>query len=404
MGFNRLSCRFRRVSAEVQLFSRFFHSDRSEPDLQLAAQASLVVFVILAVCGLVDITHVSIENVFIGRGYLSERPLRYSFYNIVLFWTTYGALVPCVLFLTEKYRLDLQSWRRKLRIHTAAAITFAYIHTSFNAIFSPWRLKTHAPVLPSLVRTVTINFPIDFLAYWAIIGIAYALHFYSRSQQNDLRAAKLQATLAEARLRSLRAQLNPHFLFNTLNAISALALRGEGRAVARALSRLTDLLRIGLNEKYPKIITLANELELIDNYLEIQRLLFGDRLSIERVVDPEVISASVPCLILQPIVENAIVHGISQDSGIARIRIVASRDDANLRLQVVDSGAGFNSQPKDRSGIGLAGTQARLEHHFGAGQRLEYGRSLEGGACVTISIPFRTETAEARNRSVVHTS
>ena len=363
-----------------------------------------MIFAILAVCGLVDIAHVSIENVFVGRGYLSERPLRYSFYNIVLFWTTYGALVPCVLFLTEKYRLDLQSWRRKVLIHTSAAITFAYLHTSFNAIFNPWRLKSHAPLLPNLVRTVTINFPIDFLAYWGIIGVAYALHFYSRSQQNDLAAAKLQASLAEARLRSLRAQLNPHFLFNTLNAISALALRGEGKAVARALSRLTDLLRIGLNEQYPKIITLAKELELIDKYLEIQRLLFGDRLSIERTIDPEVISASVPCLILQPIVENAIVHGVSHDSGIARIRIEATRDDGNLRLKVVDSGAGFDFQPTDRSGIGLAGTQARLEHYFGAGQRLEYGRSLEGGACVTISIPFCSETAEARNRAVVQTS
>jgi two-component system LytT family sensor kinase len=386
------------------LLSRLFHSDRSETALQLAAEASLVIFAILAVCGLVDIAHVSIENVFVGRGYLSERPLRYSFYNIVLFWTTYGALVPCVLFLTEKYRLDLQSWRRKVLIHTSAAITFAYLHTSFNAIFNPWRLKSHAPLLPNLVRTVTINFPIDFLAYWGIIGVAYALHFYSRSQQNDLAAAKLQASLAEARLRSLRAQLNPHFLFNTLNAISALALRGEGKAVARALSRLTDLLRIGLNEQYPKIITLAKELELIDKYLEIQRLLFGDRLSIERTIDPEVISASVPCLILQPIVENAIVHGVSHDSGIARIRIEATRDDGNLRLKVVDSGAGFDFQPTDRSGIGLAGTQARLEHYFGAGQRLEYGRSLEGGACVTISIPFCSETAEARNRAVVQTS
>jgi hypothetical protein len=385
------------------LLSRFFHSDRPEATLQLAAQASLVVLAILAVCGLVDIIHVSIENVFIGGGYLSERPLRYSLYNIVLFWTTYAALVPCVLFLTEKYRLDLQSWRRKLLIHTGAAVTFAYLHTSFNAIFNPWRLRTHAALLPDLVRKVAINFPIDFLAYWAIIGIAYALHFYSRSQQNDLAAAKLQASLAEARLRSLRAQLNPHFLFNTLNAISALALRGEGRAVARALSRLTDLLRIGLNEQYPKIITLAKELELIDNYLEIQRLLFGDRLSIERTIDPGVISASVPCLILQPIVENAIVHGVSHDSGAARIRIAATRDDATLRLQVADSGTGFHPQSTDRSGIGLAGTQARLEHYYGAGQRIEYGRAADGGACVTISIPFQSEAADLRNRTLIPT-
>jgi hypothetical protein len=367
---------------------------KPEASLHLAAQASLVVLAILAVCGLADIAHVYIEDLFIARGYLVERPQPYALYNIILFWTTYAALVPCVLFLTEKYRLDLQSWRRKLLIHTGAAMTFAYLHTSFNAVLNPRRLLTHAPLAPTLVRVVTINFPIDFLAYWAIIGIAYALHFYSRSQQRELAAAQLQADLAEARLRSLRAQLNPHFLFNTLNAISALALRGEGKAVARALSRLTDLLRIGLNERYPKIITLGKELELIDNYLEIQRLLFGDRLTIERNIDPGAIGAEVPCLILQPLVENAVVHGVSRDSGASRIRIAASRDDETLRLQVADSGSGFGSPQADRTGIGLAGTQARLEHHYGADQSIEYSRSTEGGACVTISIPFRTDAVD----------
>ena len=366
-------------------------SPRPDGDLQLTAQASLVVLAILAVCGLADIGHLYIEHLFIARGYPIEQPQPYALYNILLFWTTYAALVPCVLFLTEKYRLDLQSWRRKLLIHTGAAMAFAYLHTSFNAILNPRRLLTHAPLPPTLVRVVTVNFPIDFLAYWAIIGIAYALHFYSRSQQHDLAAAQLQASLAEARLRLLRAQLNPHFLFNTLNAISALALKGEGKAVARALARLTDLLRIGLNERYPKIITLGKELELIENYLEIQRLLFGDRLAIERSIEPGVISAEVPCLILQPLVENAIVHGVSRETGAARIRIAASRVHETLRMEVADSGAGFHTQPADRSGIGLAGTQARLEHHYGAGQHIEYSRSSEGGACVTISIPFRSE-------------
>jgi two-component sensor histidine kinase len=367
---------------------------RPEGDLQLAAQASIVVLAILAVCGLADIAHLYIQGLFIARGYLTEQPQPYALYNILLFWTTYGALVPFVLFLTEKYRLDLQSWRRKLIIHTTAAVAFAYLHTSFNAILNPRRLLTHAPLPPTLVRVVTVNFPLDFLAYWAIIGIAYALHFYSRSQQHDLAAAQLQASLAEARLRSLRAQLNPHFLFNTLNAISALALKGEGKAVARALSRLTDLLRIGLNEKYPKIITLGKELELIENYLEIQRLLFGDRLAIERDIEPATISAEVPCLILQPLVENAIVHGVSRDSGAARIRIAASRQHETLRLQVADSGAGFHSQPAERNGIGLAGTQARLEHHYGNAQHIEYSRSSEGGASVTISIPFRSQALD----------
>ena len=374
--------------------SKSFTAPPSDATLHLATHASFVVLAILAVCGLADVAHVYIEDLFVARGYLSERVPRYAFYNIAMFWTTYAALVPCVLFLTEKYRLDLQSWRRKLLIHTGAAMAFAYLHTSFNALLNPRRLLTHAPLPPTLVRVVTVNFPIDFLAYWAIIGIAYALHFYSRSQQHDLAAAQLQANLAEARLRSLRAQLNPHFLFNTLNAVSALALKGEGKAVARALARMTDLLRIGLNEQYPKIITLGKELELIDNYLEIQRLLFGDRLMIERVIDADSVTAVVPCLILQPLVENAIIHGISQDSGAGKIRIEASRYEEMLRLQVSDSGSGFHARPGGRNGIGLAGTRARLEHHYGTAQKIEYSRSTEGGACVTISIPFVSEAVD----------
>src|SRR5215467_3454446 len=118
-----------------------FLPSKPEASLQLAAQASLVVLAILAVCGLADVAHIYIEDVFIARGYLLDRPQPYALYNIILFWTTYAALVPCVLFLTEKYRLDRQSWRPKLLIHTGAAMAFAYLHTSFNAIFNPWRLR-----------------------------------------------------------------------------------------------------------------------------------------------------------------------------------------------------------------------------------------------------------------------
>jgi len=275
-------------------------------------------------------------------------------------------------------------------------MAFAYLHISVIAILNPLRLHTHAPLEATLLKMVIVNFPIDFLAYWAIIAIAYALHFYSLSQQRELAAAQLQASLAKARLRSLHSQLNPHFLFNTLNAISALALKGQGRAVARALARLTGLLRISLNEQSPQVISLTRELEFIDNYLEIQRLLFGDRLAIERAIQPDVMHAAVPCMILQPLVENAIVHGISEYPGTGRILIEAGLSNGVLRLRVSDNGRGFYPEQPRRGGIGLANTQARLEHNYGSDQSIEYGRSAEGGACITISIPFVNEVPHSQ--------
>jgi sensor histidine kinase YesM len=228
-----------------------------------------------------------------------------------------------------------------------------------------------------------------------MIGVAYALDFYSRSRQRELTEAQLQASLAEARLRSVRSQLNPHFLFNTLNAISALALRGEKKSVARALARLTNLLRITLNERYPQIISLAIELQLIDNYLEIQKLLFGDRLAIERKIHPDALNAMVPCMILQPLVENAIVHGISRCPGIGHITIEASRSFEVVYLRIVDSGPGFSPEAAVRTGIGLGNTKSRLEYHYGTAQSIEFGRSGEGGGCVTISMPFHTDALDA---------
>jgi signal transduction histidine kinase len=352
---------------------------------------------ILAVCALFDGTHAYIAYVLGGdEGYLPDLPVRISLLlSTVFFWVTYLPLVPCILFLTKKYRLDVQRPARKLVIHTGGAIAFAYLHISFNAFLNVQVNDVGVPFGVTLKRMVSLNFPVDFLAYWAIIGVAYALHFYSRSQQQDLMAAQLQASLAEARLHSLRTQLRPHFLFNTLNAISTLALKGEGRAVARSLSRLTDLLRIGFNENYPQLIPLSKELELIDNYLQIQRLLLGDRLAIETNIDPSVTGAEVPCLILQPIVENAIIHGLSKDSGAGRLRIEACRDHKTLRLTVTDSGPGFAYPPMDRGSIGLANTEARLQHHYGRAHVIEYGRSIEGGARVTISIPFGNDAAGA---------
>jgi len=361
---------------------------RNSSSLDLRAQRILVVTTIIVICGLLDIANAFLQH-------LSGSQADWPVVNVFLFWVTYAAFVPGVLFLINKYKPDLRAWLKKLSIHTAAAIAFAYLHTSLCALLNPSRWRNPKPSSPSLFQVVNMNFPIDFLAYWAIIAIVFALEVYSRWQQRELAAAQLQANLAEVRLRSIRTQLNPHFLFNTLNAISALALRGEGKSVARALSRLTGLLRVNLSDYCPEMIPLRREMELIDNYLEIQRLLLSDRLNVERKIAAEVLRATVPCMILQPLVENAIIHGISASSGPGRIVIEAHQADETLVLRVEDSGSGFPSEQVTRPGVGIANTRARLEHHYGSGHRIEFGRSAEGGACVTILVPLLRETSES---------
>lgn len=360
---------------------------RSDSPLHLVEQTWKVLVGLALFAGAIDlVNHLMVS----AMG--AEASFWHSFVKTIVWWISYVPLLACALLLANRYRLDGDRLRRHLAIHLLAAVGCAYVHTAGNAFLDVLSLSSGASFLPRLLRTVRTNFPIDFVSYWAIVGATYAFHYYSESHDRELaaerlktEAAELEASLTEARLRALRAQLNPHFLFNTLNAISALALTGQPKAVARMLSRLSGLLRISLDDEGPQLTSLAKELEFVESYLEIQRLLCGDRLLIERNIAAETLSALVPTMILQPVIENAFVHGIARSSGPARLRIEAARDDELLRLTVNDSGGGFN--PAASRGIGLANTEARLEQLYGPGARITYAKSPDGGASVTIRVP-----------------
>jgi two-component system LytT family sensor kinase len=323
----------------------------------------------------------------------TDLTLRCALLASVVWWISYIPLLMCALVLADRYRLDGNTFRSSFVIHLLLALAFAYLHTAGNALLVPY-FSPGVEFMPTLFRLVSMNFPIDFVSYWAIVGATYAFHYYSESHARELAAeqlkrtaAELEAGLAEARLRALRAQLNPHFLFNTLNAVSTLAIKGQSKAVSRMLSRLSDLLRICIDEEGPQLTPLAKELEFIDSYLEIQRLLCGDRLTIQKAIAPDTLGALVPTMLLQPVVENAFVHGIARSSGPARLGIEAIREGGVLRLTITDSGTGFYRDVVPRAGIGLANTEARLEQLYGADYKLVCGRSGEGGALVTISLP-----------------
>ena len=262
-----------------------------------------------------------------------------------------------------------------------------YMTSLYQFIQSP----DYETFVAEFIHYMRTNFTLDFLAYWAVVGIFYGSHYYIESKERAVAAAQLEGMLTAARLDALRSQLNPHFLFNALNTISVLAMKGEQTAVVDMLERVSELLRFSLDDTRPQEISLADELAFLNGYLDIQEIRFADRLTIRREIAADTLAAAVPSMILQPIVENAIKHGVSEQCGAGYIAIHASRDNGTLRLRVSDSGPGFQpASPVHRSkGIGLANTEARLRQLYGADQGIEYGRSTDGGATVTISIPFR---------------
>ena len=229
---------------------------------------------------------------------------------------------------------------------------------------------------------------LDLIAYWA--GVC-TLHYYYEVQERKVVAERLRADLTEMQLRALRSQLNPHFLYNTLNTISALALKSDSAAVLTVVSRLSALLRRTLDDSAPQETALARELAAVDDYVQIQLVRFGDRLVMKWDVAPDTLQAAVPVMILQPLIENAIKHGIAAYCGSGVITVRSRIETEALVLQV------SNTVPPDGApivrvtsmGIGLTNTRSRLHHLYGEAQHLDYGRTPEGGVLVTLAIPFR---------------
>ena len=304
-----------------------------------------------------------------------------------IFWLAYAAFLPPILFVANRYPFELRR-PRMLLIHLSAALTFTYVHIlAVSHLMAPWR-PTEAEFLPLIGRLVRLNFGINFLTYWAIVGGMYAHRYYNESRQRELTAAKLEASLAAARLEALRVKLNPHFLFNALNAISVLAMKEQHAAVVGMLSRLSDLLRVSLDDTRPPEIPLSEELRFIDGYLEILRLRFGDRMVVERRVAADSLDALVPSMILHSIVENAVMHGIAARFDEGHIAIAAHRVNGKLHLQVSDNGPGFGACATRGLGTGLGSTRARLALTYGDAHSLELRDATGGGAIVTIVVPF----------------
>jgi sensor histidine kinase YesM len=316
---------------------------------------------------------------------------RVAFEKTMPSWLVLAALTPGILYLSNRFPFERRNWERSLAVHALAGVVFAFTHLAGTELLYISVADKTKGFRTGFSQLLHFYFALDVFTYWAIVAACLGFYYYREYRNRELTASKLQASLTEARLEALRAQLNPHFLFNTLNAISALALKGESAIVAEMLGRLSDLLRATLDHGRAAEIPLARELEFLDRYLAIQRLRFGERFTVTRRISPETLPTLVPSLILQPIVENAVVHGIAKQLGHGSIDISATRDNGVLRLEVRDSGPGFAASRPDE-GIGLGNTRSRLEQLYGTGYAVECGRPPEGGAVVRITIPAHFES------------
>ena len=255
----------------------------------------------------------------------------------------------------------------------------------------PETLKPYA-----FVELVVYKFHIYFLIYWMILGATRAFDYYARYRESEVLASQLEARLAQAQLQALKNQLHPHFLFNTHHSIISLMLKNENPTAIKMLTRLSDLLRITLEKTDQQVGSLREELDALELYLGIQRERYRERLAVQLDIEPDALIAEVPCLLLQPLVENALQHGIELLASGGQLRIAACRDRDQLALTVSDNGPGLAAgiDLENGSGIGLRNTRMRLARLYGAHQSFAIARGRDGGTDVRIMLPFRLSTHE----------
>ncbi|MEN8375957.1 MAG: sensor histidine kinase [Gemmatimonadota bacterium] len=318
---------------------------------------------------------------------------------ILLTWLLLAALVPVVAWFARRLPLFRPPPQRGVRpgaalMHALGAFAFAAAHLGGSALLQTLA-EPDLSVAGAVRFQLSFYLALDLLVYGAIVGGYYALRFRREVAERARAEAELRASLTEARLDALRAQLNPHFLFNTLNAISTMSLRGGDPAVSEALGRLGGLLRASLDDASEREIPLRRELELLDDYLAIQEARFPDRLTVERSVDADAAAALVPPFLLQPLVENAVKHGVEARPGGGRVGVRAFRANGRLEIEVTDEGPGPAAERSTEGhGIGLSATRERMRQLYGDDQALELTGRPGGGMAVRVSLPFSAATTE----------
>ncbi|HRE06930.1 MAG TPA: sensor histidine kinase [Opitutaceae bacterium] len=304
-------------------------------------------------------------------------------------WYVWALLSAPIVWLARRFPPESPRRLRTVAVHLVAALLCAWLYVVLRSLVG----VLHAQILdepvsfsevfqPLLVKT----YPFNLLVYGVILSASHAIGYYRKYHERTVHALELEKHLTEARLQSLLRQLKPHFLFNTLNGIASLMHR-DVDAADRMLVRLSELLRITMHHPGRALTSLRDEFAFIEKYLEIERIRFRDRLSVTIEVSPEVLDCDVPSLILQPLVENAIRHGIEPQPSAGRLVLQAHRTANDLVLVVRDNGPGFPLTGPAREGIGLANTRARLTELYGARHHFTLTNHPDGGLEARIVLP-----------------
>ncbi len=336
---------------------------------------------------------------FYFASYRSERPTPFldALYMQMIWAYLFALATPLVLWAVTRMPLERDNWVRSALLHLPLSIVLGVILTALGRvlIWLRWGWPLGRPLtLESITRFVVANFTEAIGIYLLIALTGYAFSYYRRFREGQVRTLQLEAQLSQAQLHALKMQLHPHFLFNTLHSISAL-LNKDAEAARKMITRLGDFLRLTLENSGSQEVTLRQEMEFLGCYLEIERIRFQDRLVTHMDVAQQTLDAKVPNLILQPIVENAIRHGIAPRSTQGLIEIEAKQRNGTLRIQIRDNGPGLSahrtSENVFKKGLGLANTKTRLEQLYGPAHSFNLSNNPDGGLIVTLEIPFHRD-------------
>ncbi|MDX1951255.1 MAG: histidine kinase [Verrucomicrobiota bacterium] len=309
----------------------------------------------------------------------------------MLDWYLFGLLSIPMAALSRRFPLGKKDWETMGLVHLLASGLFSLAYVSLRTCLGlvQGALSGNEVLFSRLfVELLVKTFHLNIWIYWVILIVTHAMDYYRKFHDRELRAVELEKRLTQARLQALQMQLNPHFLFNTLHTISAL-MHKDVEAADRTLSRLSELLRLALDTTDEHEVTLEQELGFLQRYLEIEQTRFRERLRVEFKIAPDTLNAQVPNLLLQPIVENAIRHGIEPHARAGLIEISSMQENGRLKIAIRDNGGGLNG--KMREGIGTSNTRKRLQQLYQSDQSFELRNRPEGGLEALLSLPFRLE-------------
>ena len=354
----------------------------------------VAIIAVWAVLGLIWVGPIYLETHLENMGH---SPLRVFSWGVMI-WLAWAPLTPVIIWLARRFPLIGGTWKSSLLVHLPAFLLISVAHSAANTAITltmrPFDDMGDSPgsCWPRFLSRIPGSFGSDLLIYAGVIGICYALDYYHKYREREFVATRLEAQLAQAQLEALRMQLHPHFLFNTLNSIVGLVRDNKNHAAVSMLVGLSDLLRHTLEYSDRQVVELREELIFIKLYLSIQEMRFSDRLQIEFDIDPATTTAMVPHLILQPLTENALRHGIGRTTDSGVVGITSANENGNLRLTVYDNGAGLPDdwQLNGSAGIGLANTSARLQQLYSDNHQFDIRNRDGGGVEVVIVMPLRT--------------